>query len=143
MRIPASRFTTLPEGCPVQAGALSGHCGAVATEGRYWFHWPGSREPVEVLPEDMLVDLSTPAAILAFAPALIAQLVAVGRVGIVAAVPDDLGQYHLCIVYGMNDGGLHIRGDRAVRGLDVVEPTAEACLLAGLQAALDAAKDAQ
>jgi hypothetical protein len=139
MRIPASRFTILPEGCPVWRGDTFGywHTSQPAQQGELGWMNLATTEPVDH--DGLTVDLSTPAAIRAFAPALIAQLVAVGRVGIVAAVPDDLGQYHLCIVYGMNDGGLHIRGDRAVRGLDVVEPTPEACLLSGLKAALVAA----
>lgn len=141
MRIPASRFSTLPEGCPVQAGALSGHCGAVATEGRYWFHWPGSREPIEVLPEDMLVDLSTPAAIRAFAPALIVAVrFPEGRYNDSRFPPMPLRDLardtYTLIGYILDSGALcaYMPRHELVTGA-----TPEEALLNGLKAALDAA----
>jgi len=151
MLIRADRFSTLPEGCPVLVGdaVLPGTIREPIGKG-YRVAIAGAAPMAGGAPSTtiawaprMQVDLSTPAAVRAFAPALIAQLLPAGAVGTVAAIPDDLGQWHLCIVYGQHDGGLHIRGYDAIRGACVVEATPEACLLAGLKAALDAAKDAQ
>ena len=142
MIIPASRFSTLPEGCPVWRGETFGywHTTQPTRQGELGLMDLTTTEPVDH--EDLTVDLSTPAAVRAFAPELICAVR--GLTHPLECPPAALwaaraGHWVLVERVGL-DGTLKVC--RAATGV-VTGPTPAACLLAGLQAALDAAKDAQ
>ena len=142
MIVPASRFSTLPEGCPVWRGETFGywHTTKPTRQGELGWMDLTTTEPVDH--EDLTVDLSTPAAVRAFAPELICAVR--GLAHPLEYPPAALwaaraGHWVLVERVGL-DGTLKVC--RAATGV-VTGPTPAACLLAGLQAALDAAKDAQ
>ena len=144
MIVPASRFSTLPEGCPVWRGETFGywHTTKPTRQGELGWMDLTTTEPVDH--EDLTVDLSTPAAVRAFAPELICA---------VRGLPDyarpeqepvavwHTGKAAWVLVDHVNDRDEVVRRQPGLRM--VTGPTPAACLLAGLQAALDAAKDAQ
>ena len=148
MIIPASKFTNLPEGCPVRWGSdpavvVAWHS---ATEYRVMVG-PRRDFPTVAAVSQLSVDLTTPAAVRAFAPELIAA---------VRGLPDRLrplkepypvwdaeyGRWILVDYLGDESDNWH--GIAYQPGPEEVSgPTPAACLMAGLKAALDAAKDAQ
>ena len=150
MLIPADRFSTLPEGCPV----LNGHDGKAtifAYDGTnrrgatmYMLDFPGVGSSSYAV-DEIRVDLTTPAAVRAFAPALIlAVRFPEGRYNDSRFPPmplwDVARDTYTLIGYILDSGALcaYMPRHELVTG-----STPEACLLAGLKAALDAAKDAQ
>jgi len=152
MLILASEFSTLPEGCPVLWGAapsvVMGRHGAT----EYRIQIPGRFRTDGWLPtttaageSQLRVDLSTPAAVRAFAPALICAVRGLPSRPRKEPYPlwDDGLNCWLLMDYigGEADGFCGIAyepGREEVKG-----DTPEACLLAGLKAALDAAKGAE
>ena len=142
MIVPASRFSTLPEGCPVWRGETFGywHTTKPTRQGELGWMDLTTTEPVDH--EDLTVDLSTPAAVRAFAPELICAVR--GLAHPLEYPPAALwaaraGHWVLVERIGL-DGTLTVC--RAATGV-VTGPTPAACLLAGLQAALDAVGGAQ
>ena len=140
MIIPASKFTNLPEGCPVRWGSdpavvVAWHS---ATEYRVMVG-PRRDFPTVAAASQLSVDLSTPAAVRAFAPELICM---------VRGLPDyarpeqepvavwHTGKAAWVLVDHVNDRDEVVRRQPGLRM--VTGPTPAACLLAGLQAALDA-----
>jgi hypothetical protein len=120
MLIRASDFSTLPEGCPVRHG---------------------DRETTIAGMEVLYVDLSTPAAIRAFAPALICAVKGLPNAPEQPPVPVHFSQhfYFVLVEYVYGNDAVCWKPSES----DIIAATPEACLLAGLKAALDAAKDAQ
>lgn len=151
MLIPAFRFSTLPEGCPVLVGdaALPGTIREpigkgyrVAIAGSAPMAGGGTSTMIAWAPR-MQVDLTTPAAVRAFAPALICAVQGL------PAFARPLKEPAAVWCAGLQKWALvdHITGGDSVcsyqPGMELVTgPTPEACLLAGLHAALDAAKGA-
>ena len=141
--ISADRFSTLPEGCPVRWGndpavVVAWHS---ATEYRVMVG-PRRDFPAVAAESQLSVDLSTPAAVRAFAPELICAVR--GLAHPLEYPPAALwaaraGHWVLVERVGL-DGTLKVC--RAATGV-VTGPTPAACLLAGLQAALDAVGGAQ
>ena len=143
MIVPASRFSTLPEGCPVWRGETFGywHTTKPTRQGELGWMDLTTTEPVDH--EDLTVDLSTPAAVRAFAPELICAVrggptdLPTHPPGVVwdKASPPDAPQYVLVVSIGV--------AESTANRTFIAGPTPAACLLAGLQAALDAVGGAQ
>ena len=144
MIIPASRFLTLPEGCTVLWGSSRWDSATVQFGGSIALRRQG-RKGVHtrvVSPDQVQADLSTPAAVRAFAPALICAVVGAEsppKHPPAVVLDDDYGEYTLIESIGYCDGLEAARYMPGGKGIYAATP--EACLLAGLQAALDAAKD--
>lgn len=145
MRIPASRFSTLPEGCPVLWGdtpaTVLGRHGAT----EYRIQIPG-RFPSTMAahPCQLRVALDSPAAVRAFVPALmraVKGLLYPPERPPAAVWSRKDGTYVLLEEVTMP--GLIVCAPAAANELPITGDTPEACLLNGLKAALDAAKDAQ
>ena len=145
MRIEARRFTDLPEGCPVWRGEIFGywHTAKPTQQGELGWMDLATTEPVDH--EDLTVDLSTPAAIRAFAPALIVAVrFPEGRYNdsIFPPMPLwDVARDNYVLIGRILDSGAlcaYVPRHELVTG-----DTPEEALLNGLKAALDAAKDAQ
>ena len=145
MIIPASRFTTLPEGCPVRWGSdpavvVAWHS---ATEYRVMVG-PRRDFPAVAAESQLSVDLTTPAAVRAFAPELICAVRGLPDYARPEQEPVAVwytGKSAWVLVDHVNDRDEPVRRQP---GLAMVTgSTPEECLLNGLKAALDAAKDAQ
>ena len=145
MRIPASRFTDLPEGCPVLWGdtpaTLIGRHSAteyrLRTSGRMALATAGAES-------QLVVALDSPAATRAFAPELIAAVK--GRTRFTTPQRQPSAVWHagfrrwILVDYLTDiDSVVSYEPTTAL----ITGSTPAECLLNGLQAALDAAKDAQ
>ena len=143
MLIPASRFSTLPEGCPVRWGGTRWDSATVQLGGAIALRRQG-RKGVDtriVSPEHVQVDLCTPAAIRAFAPALIlAVRFPEGRRNDTKYPPQplrDVAHDNYVLIGYILDSGFpcaYMPRHELVTG-----DTPEECLLNGLKAALEAA----
>ena len=152
MIIPASRFSTLPEGCPVRfrsanlPGTVREPVGnGYRVEVANAAPMPGGvRDSTLVGPAHLDVDLSTPAAIRAFAPELIAAVK--GRTRFTTPQRQPSAVWHagfrrwILVDYLTDiDSVVSYEPTTAL----ITGSTPAECLANGLQAALDAAKDAQ
>ena len=145
MLISADRFSTLPEGCPVRWGndpavVVAWHS---ATEYRVMVG-PRRDFPTVAAASQLSVDLTTPAAVRAFAPELIAAVKERTRFTTPQRQPSAVwhtGFRRWILVDYLTDSDAVVAYEPTttlIRG-----STPEECLLNGLKAALDAAKDAQ
>ena len=144
MIIPASRFSTLPEGCPVWRGETFGywHTTKPTRQGELGWMDLTTTEPVDH--EDLTVDLSTPAAVRAFAPELIAAVKERTRFTTPQRQPSAVWHagFRRWILVDYLTSNDTVVAYEPTTGVSI-GTTPEECLLNGLKAALDAAKDAQ
>ena len=152
MLIPASRFPTLPEGCPVRfrSANLPGTVREPVANG-YRVEianaapMPGGvRDSTLVGPAHLDVDLTTPAAVRAFAPGLIAAVKERTRFTGPQRQPSAVWHTGFCrwiLVDYLTDSDAVVAYEPTTTL--ILGSTPEECLLNGLKAAMDAAKDAQ